>query len=266
VIMPGLWRRALARGAHVRLLLLTVAALALPAALGTLPVLSFLGGLLDRSTRARELVAALDSAGLVEMVRQLGDAPAAAAIPSGILAAALAGAALAPVLGGAALTVARAEGPVGFRGLLRGAGEYYGRLLRTMAVALVPFAIAGAIAAVGFYFAHKAGEDAVLDASATRSFRLALAVAATVHAGCGARAFRRAAGAPLGVPRLVGRGGAGRAPPRAGGRALRSLFCPRPGPGGSADGAAPASSSGRRGHGGAFIRGRAARGGCGRLG
>jgi hypothetical protein len=178
--MPGLWRRALARGAHVRLLLLTVAALALPAVLGTLPVLSFLGGLLDRSTRARELVAALDSSGLVEMVRQLGDAPAAAAIPSGILAAALAGAALAPVLGGAALTVARAEGPVGFRGLLRGAGEYYGRLLRTMAVALVPFAIAGAIAAVGFYFAHKAGEDAVLDASATRSFRLALAVAATV--------------------------------------------------------------------------------------
>jgi hypothetical protein len=178
--MPGLWRRALSRGAQVRLLLLTVAALALPAALGTLPILSFLAALLDRSTRARELVAALDSAGLVEILRQLGDAPAAAAIPAGILAAAIASAALAPALGGAALTVARAEGQVGFRDLLRGAGEYYGRLLRTMAAALVPFAIAGAIAAAGFHFASKAGEGAVLEASATRSFRLALAVAFTV--------------------------------------------------------------------------------------
>jgi hypothetical protein len=178
--MPGLWRRALSRGAQWRLLLLTVAALALPAVLGTLPVLSFLGGLLDRSTRAPELVAALDSAGLIEILRQLEEAPAAAAIPGGILAAAIASAALAPALGGAALTVARTEGPVDFRGLLRGAGEYYGRLLRMMVAALLPLGLAGAIAAGGVRFAKKLSEDAVLESSARLSYWLALAVGALV--------------------------------------------------------------------------------------
>jgi hypothetical protein len=178
--MPGLWRRALARGAQWRLLLLTVAALALPAVLGTLPVLSFLGGLLDRSTRARELVAALDSAGLMEIVRQLEADPAAAAIPSGLLAAAIASAALAPALGGAALTVACSEVPIDLRGLLQGAGEYYGRLLRMMVVALVPLALAGAVAAGGLRFARKLGENMVLEANARLTEWLAIALGAIV--------------------------------------------------------------------------------------
>lgn len=178
--MPGLWRRALGRGAHWRLLVLTVCGVALPAALGALPILSFLGGLFDRSNRARELVAALDSSALIEVLRQLEDAPAAAAIPGGMVAAAIACAALAPALAGAALAVARAEQPVGFRDLLRGAGEYYGRLLRMMVAAAVPLGIAAALAAAAFHFARVAAETAVLEAGARRGFRLAQAGSAAL--------------------------------------------------------------------------------------
>src|ERR1700738_5236941 len=62
VITPGLWRRALARGAQWRLLLLYLAALALPALLAALPVLGFLGELLDHSPLAPGLLQGLDSA------------------------------------------------------------------------------------------------------------------------------------------------------------------------------------------------------------
>jgi hypothetical protein len=176
VITPGLWRRALARGAQWRLLLLYLAALALPALLAALPVVGFLGELLDHSPQAPGLVRALDSAATIELMRQFDELNAARAMAPGLFAAALVALGLAPLLAAATVAVARAEEPLDFRALLHGTGEYCGRLLRMAAVAALPLGVAAGIAALAFRLAKKASEAAVLETAAQRNSRLALAV------------------------------------------------------------------------------------------
>jgi len=175
VITPGLWRRALARGAQWRLLLLYLAALALPALLAALPVLGFLGELLDHSPQAPGLVQALDSAAAIELVRQFDELDAARAVAPGLFAAVLVALVLAPLLAAATVAAARADEPLDFRTLLREAGEYWGRLLRMAAVAGLPLGVAAGIAALAFRLARKASEAAVLETVAQRNSRLALA-------------------------------------------------------------------------------------------
>ena len=177
MITPGLWRRALSRGAQWRLLLLYVVVLAVPAALALLPVWGFVGGLLNHSTRAHELVRVIDSNAAITILQQLESPGSAVAISGGVIAALLVTLLLGPFLAGASLAAARAEVPLPFRELLGGAGETYGRLLRMAIVAALPFGIAGGIAAGAFKLAKNAGEKAILETTATLDARLAMGVA-----------------------------------------------------------------------------------------
>lgn len=182
MIAPGLFRRALARGAQWRVLLLWVSALLLPALLAALPVFAFLGRLLDHAPQAPRLVRALDSAALIELVRQLGEPFAADAMGQGLSMAALATFLLAPPLAALSVAAARLEGRPGLRELLRSAGDFYGRLLRMALLAALPLGLAAAGSALAFKLAKNAAEAATRETAAQRGSRLAWAAAAILVA------------------------------------------------------------------------------------
>ena len=182
MITPRLIRRSLAHGFQWRLLLLWVVAMLVPTVIAMLPVSGFLGQMLDQWPRAKEVVASIDGATLVELLRQLGENGARTAIGGGLIAASLVLLLIAPALAGAALAVARSDEPLRFTALLRGAGESYGKMLRLGAlVALIPLGLAAIPAGIAFKLSSKASEKAVLESQAERGLRLALIVAAVAY-------------------------------------------------------------------------------------
>jgi hypothetical protein len=178
--MPGLNRRALGHALQWRLLALFAAGAFLPTLLALAPVSRLLGGLFDRSPRAKELVASLDSHVRADVLRQLAEAPALGALSTGFGAAALSALFLAPFLAGAALSVARADETVRSRALLAAAGEHYGRLFRLALVGLLPLGIAFGLSGLLFRVAGEAARSAVTEAQAVRASRLALAGSAVL--------------------------------------------------------------------------------------
>ena len=167
---------ALRRGADWRYLVLFVAGMLLPSVLLFLPVLSFLGGQLDSSPRAAELLPSLDSSALVDLVKQMGE-PGGEAMAPGLRACLLAGAFFAPILAAAVVSLARTERTRSFRALLSAIGELYPRMLRMAAVSLVPLGIAGALIAAVMHFASDATDRAVLESSASHISTASTAVA-----------------------------------------------------------------------------------------
>ncbi len=175
MITPGLFRRSLRAGGQWRVLLLWWASLLLPTLLAALPVLSSLGALLDYSTRAKQVVAWLDGATLLELVKQLGE-PQAARVPTGYLSALLVLLAIAPAMAGAMVAAASSDEPLRFDQLLGGAGELFGRMVRLALVAAFGLGIGGAIAAGAFKLASNAGEKAISATQAERQLVAATAV------------------------------------------------------------------------------------------
>lgn len=180
MIAPGLFRRALARGAQWRVLVLWVAALLLPSALVALPVFAYLGRLLDHAPQAKGLVRALDSAALIELLRQLGEPFASDAMAQGLSLAAVATWLLAPPLAALSVAAVREGGRPRLRELLRGAGDLLGRLLRMALVAALPLGVAAAGAALAFKLAENAAQAATLESAAQRASRLSWAAAAAL--------------------------------------------------------------------------------------
>ncbi len=175
----GSFRRAFARAAGWRLLLIFAVASAVPALLAALPVWSFLSAQLDHALHAAALARALDASALGDLLHAQAAVPGgAAALPTGLAAGALAAFLLAPVHAGAVLAAARTGEPMPLRELLRGAGEHYGRLLRLALVGLLPLGLAGALSAAVLRLARHAGERAVTEAAARQAHLAALGAAA----------------------------------------------------------------------------------------
>lgn len=175
MITPGLVRRSVARAFQWRLLLLFVAGLGLPTLVAVFPLARALGELLDKSPRAKELIGALDSPGLSDLVqamgaRQLGGLAGAGVGPAGLVALFVA-----PLLAGMALAASRTDESLHLRGLFAGGAAYYGRMLRFAAAALLPLGLAATLASVFFRVAGKANAKAVTEAAATAQGRWALA-------------------------------------------------------------------------------------------
>lgn len=136
-----------------RLLLLWLAALALPAALFALPVWATLSAQLDHSVHAPALARALDMIALTDLADALRrDGTALTTAGMGALALTLL---LSPLLTGAAITAARAHETLRMRELLAGAGEQYPRLFRMLVWAAVPL---GAAFLLGGVLADGAAE------------------------------------------------------------------------------------------------------------
>ncbi len=180
MITPRLFRRALRRSMQWRLLLLFWASLALPGLLAALPVFGFLRGQLDHSTPAAGSVAWLDGWTLIELARQLAENGAALAIGWGGGAAAATALLISPFVAGATVAAARIDEPAQTATLLAGAGELYGRMLRTFLAGLLPLGIGSAAAAGIFHAATRANERTVTEAAANRNLIIASVFASVV--------------------------------------------------------------------------------------
>jgi hypothetical protein len=169
--------RAMRRPLQWRLLVLSPIVLWVAAVATLIPLHGFLGGLLDHSTRWRELTASLDSAALAGLAKALLT-PAAAGLGAGIATSLVLTAVLAPWLAGAALVVAETDARPRFRALLSGAAGYYGRMLRLQIAALLPLAVALIIASLALAWASGVSDRATSEAATHTSHRIALLVAA----------------------------------------------------------------------------------------
>lgn len=177
MITPRLWRRSLRAGGQFRLLALWWASLLLPTLLAALPVLGFLGPLLDHSTRAKQAVAWLDGATLIDLAKQSGE-PQGAALPAGHLAALLVLLAIAPAMAAAMVAAAGSDEPLRARELLGGAGRLFGRMGRMALVSACVLGAAVLLAAGAFKLAANAGDRAVWATQAGRQFAGATAASA----------------------------------------------------------------------------------------
>lgn len=154
-----------------RLLLLWLVFLLLPTAIVALPLWKALGGLLDHSVHAPAWAGRLD-------VMVVGDVLAAPGISGGwlggaALAAMLLTVFLAPLLDGMVVSGGRAGRTLGLGQLLQSGVIEYGRMFRLMLWALLPYAIVGGLAALGFGMASKHAEHAVLDTQASTGMHVA---------------------------------------------------------------------------------------------
>jgi len=182
VITPRLYRKASSGALQWRLLLLWWAALVVPGAVAALPVMTFLQRQFDHATLAPQSVAWMEGAVFVEVLRQLGENGAAESIGLGLAGAALVLLFVSPFVAGATVAAARqAEGePLPLQKLLAGAGEFYGRMLRTLLAGLIPLGIGGGLAALALKLAEKANERATTETAADRNLTIAVAAGLVV--------------------------------------------------------------------------------------
>jgi hypothetical protein len=173
VITPGLLRRSFRRALQWRFLLLWLVLVALPAAIALIPAWQFLQKRLASSPRARELAAFLDSHAVTDLLKELTRTRTASAFEVGALGAALLVVLCMPLGAAAAVALVRSDETLRFRGLLAGAAEHYGRMLRMLVVALLPLGLAAAGAVGLSHAAAKAAEHAVLVSQALRYGRAA---------------------------------------------------------------------------------------------
>ena len=180
MITPRILRRSLRSALQWRLLLLWWASLLVPGALAALPVASFLGVNLDHSTRAKQ-VAWMDGSTLIELSRRLGE-PGAASAMGGMLA----GASLVvllltgPILTGVMVTAARSDEPLPLNRLLAGAGELYGRMLRTLLWGVVPLGVGGGLSALVLKLVGRLNQRAIWETDARAHWRNGLLLSAVL--------------------------------------------------------------------------------------
>jgi hypothetical protein len=170
VITPGLFRRSLRRALRWRLLLLWWAALAVPGAIAAAPVFAFFRAHLDRATSARDVVAWMDGATLLELARQLGEDGAGHSILFAMGAAVAALLVCAPFVAGAMVASARGDESLPFPRLLAAAGELYGRMLRTSVAGVIPLGAGVALALGAFRLAADAANRAATETAADRGY------------------------------------------------------------------------------------------------
>jgi hypothetical protein len=159
-----------------RLLLLWTAALLLPAAIATVPVLQLLSASLSHSVQAAALAAHLDLNAISDLA--VANARAGTGIGNAGLLALVFTLLLSPLLSGMTIQAARSAGTPGFGALFSGGVQEYPRLLRMLAWAIVPLGIAGAIAAGAFAAAHAYAGKAVFQSEAGKAWLAASCLAA----------------------------------------------------------------------------------------
>jgi hypothetical protein len=184
VITPHLFRRALRGALQWRLLLLFWASLLIPGAIAAAPVAVFLRAQLGHCARAKAVVARLDGSTAVELLRQLAAPGGEIAIGFGLLGGALSLLLIAPAMAGATAAAARSDEPLPLQRLLAGAGEFYGRMLRTFLFGLLPLGIGGGIVAGIFKLVERANDRAIWETQARTHLRIGLAAAALVLFVC----------------------------------------------------------------------------------
>jgi hypothetical protein len=156
-----------------RLLLAWVLAALIPSLAASLPMMRALDELLGHVPHGAELARRLNPLVLVDTTIQLYRHRAG--IEGGIAAWLILTLLMAPFAAGLAVAAYTAP-PRRFFALVAAAFDHYARLFGLMIVSLIPFSIAGVIAALALDLAQKHAEKAVLETAATHGMRLALVV------------------------------------------------------------------------------------------
>jgi hypothetical protein len=164
--------RAMARGASPRVLLLFVLGLFLPTLLAMIPIHGFFRDQLGHFPAAKDAVGSLGSFVLIQVAQQAAEPGAARSIGQGLVAAFLVSLVVAPFLAGVAGAQARVEGVVRLRELLRGGGDYYGRMVRMTLVGILPYGAAGIVSGIAIKVASTSMDAAVLESAAARTGRI----------------------------------------------------------------------------------------------
>src|SRR5207248_1910935 len=149
-------------------------------AIAAAPCFLFLEKHLSHWTGASRAVAWLDGATFLELARQLRENSTSENIGLDLGAAALAMLLISPFMAGAMVTAARSDEPLPLSRLLAGAGELYGRMLRTFLVGLVPLAAGSGLAWLALKIATKVNERAIWETTANRNLLLALVASAAL--------------------------------------------------------------------------------------
>ena len=200
----GIALQALWRGTSWRLLLLAMGLGTLPAIFAGAPLGLAVAVPLFHEPRGARWFGELSAETLLEVGRAIGERGLSSLVGGGLLGGLVVALLAAPWLAGATLALVRTSEPLKGRELLRGAGEYWGRLTRLGLVSVLPLAVAGASSAGIVHWADLTIEQAVTETSALRTARLAEAAMGilffvallTVDAGravLGARPGRRSA-------------------------------------------------------------------------
>ncbi|SFD49828.1 hypothetical protein [Massilia yuzhufengensis] len=158
-----------------RLMLLWLLALLLPALVAALPFWRMFAAAFDRTVNASAYARRLDLVAITD-VMGLHTQHAAALAGGGIVALAMT-LLLSPLLTGAAISAARAPSQLGFAALVAGGVHEYGRLLRMLLWAVVPFGVALFLGAIATDAADQHAAAAVLESSASHASWGAMAVA-----------------------------------------------------------------------------------------
>ncbi len=176
--LTALLRIAMGNALEWRLLTLFTGAVLWTTMVATFPAWRVLASVLDDSPRAKEIASSFDLLAFEDI--------GMAMIRSG--APVTGGAALAMLLGAfswpflAAMAVGAAGGPRArtFAEVLEGGIAYYTRMFRIGLVAIVPYALVGAVAAATFRGARQFGRHAILESQASLGYRAAMAVTLVV--------------------------------------------------------------------------------------
>lgn len=157
-----------------RLLVASLLALALPAALVLIPYWRVLSDLLDQHPSAGEWMHVLDSLALTDLFKQLGSQEVGAVVQTGPVGALMVLVLVAPLIAGFALAAARSDNPLDMRDLITEGAATYGRLFRFGLLALVTL---GLFAIPGTVFQKAAGNvvaKAVTESAANSANRWAM--------------------------------------------------------------------------------------------
>jgi hypothetical protein len=175
-------RTGFRRATRWRLLVLLVLLSAIPAVLATLPIWQFLAGALDHAPRAALLAAGMEASWLPDLGQLVAEKGAGTGIQGGLLSALLVALLLGPVATGATLAEAGSGHALRLRPLLTGAGRFYGRMFRTVVVAVIPLGLAGAAIALVGKLAQLSTEKAVTETAAASRVRWSFAVGFAIFA------------------------------------------------------------------------------------
>jgi hypothetical protein len=155
-----------------RLLLLWLAALLIPAALASFPFWRILAKSLNNSIYAAELAQRLDASTFVDL--QNAAVAGGLAIVGGGVAGVFLTLLLSPLLSGAVIAAAKSSERLSFGQLIRGGITEYGRMLRLLLWAIVPFGIAGGIGVGAMHLADNYAQKAILESNADLANHAAL--------------------------------------------------------------------------------------------
>jgi hypothetical protein len=171
-------RGAMVGGSQWRLLTLFTITVLWTTVMASFPAWRVLASVLDTSPRAKQIAQSFDLLAIEDMGMALyrSGAPVTGAASLATLLGILSW----PFLAGMAIAAARGPRPRTFVEMIEGGVAYYARMLRVGLVAIVPLALIGGVATLGYKGARYHAQHSILESQASTGSRIAIAITVIV--------------------------------------------------------------------------------------